>query len=107
MVLHKIFEVEIIISSFCFARIVHNHIVLRYLLAVLRLLCALYGILTGEKVGLLFDLINWQLMLCGNEYEGKEEKENMTKNHGEVLASMSNYLCHNVYTKSSKAVLYC
>ena len=34
-------EVVIITSSFCFARIIRHCIVLRYLLAVLKLLCAL------------------------------------------------------------------
>ena len=43
--------------------IIRHCIVLRYLLAVLRLLCDLKGILTGENVRLLFDPINWQLML--------------------------------------------
>ena len=57
------FMVVIITSSFCFAGIIRHSIILCYLLAVLRLLCALYGILTGEKVGLLFDLIKWQLTL--------------------------------------------
>ena len=37
----KIFEVAIITSSFCFAGIICHSIILRYLLTVLRLLCAL------------------------------------------------------------------
>ena len=61
--LRKIFEAKIITSSFCFAGIIRHRIVLLYLLAVLRLLCALQGILTGNKVGLLFHAINWQLTL--------------------------------------------
>ena len=35
------FEVAIITSSFCFVGIIHHSTVLHYLLAVLRLLCAL------------------------------------------------------------------
>ena len=39
--------------------IIRHSIILHYVLAVLRLLYALQGILTGKKVGLLFDPINW------------------------------------------------
>ena len=50
----------IITSSVCFAYC----IVLCYLPIVLRLLChLLQDMLTGEKIGLLFCLINWQFML--------------------------------------------
>ena len=41
MVSRKIFEVAIITTSFCFAGIICHSIILRYLLTVLRLLCAL------------------------------------------------------------------
>ena len=58
----KIF-VATIISSIYFAVNIHHFIVLCYLLVVLRLLCLLYGNLTGEKIGLPFRLINWQLTL--------------------------------------------
>ena len=41
LVLGKMFKVAIITSSFCFAGIIRHSIILRYLLAVLRILCAL------------------------------------------------------------------